>query len=424
MTEAPRTFAKAKGDVGARAASTGDSLARKTHSVAGSWKAGVVAGVLLLGGLAFGVARHFEQSNLAAEGAQHRRDFVPQVRVESAKKSSAMMTVSLPASIEAYETANLYSRASGYIAKRYVDIGSKVVTGQKLAEIAAPELDDLIKQAESALSQAEAAQRQSDANHELARVTNSRTSVLTKEGWATKQQGDAARLGLLAQQNAAQAAAANVQAQKAQIKVLQQRRSYLDMLAPFDGVVTQRNVDVGSLVQADSAAGTFMFRVMRGNVVRVRTYVPQDKAFGLSPNADAIVHVPEIPGRVFIGKVTRVADALEPATRTLHAEIDVQNPDGALVPGAYCTVELQQPRKTPAFLLPAGAIIFNENDIHVAVVRIGVARLQKVVIVRDSGKEVEVHGGVEEGDQVIVSPPVDMKDGQKVQIRAAPTAEH
>jgi RND family efflux transporter MFP subunit len=392
------------------------------HKGRGTRQAFLAALLLLLSGLAFGVWRHYEQSSLAAESARQRRDFIARVRVETVKKSSGVTRVSLPASIDAFETANIYSRASGFIAKRYVDIGSKVTTGQKLADITAPELEDQINQAEAALEQAEASLRQSDANRELARVTNSRTSVLAKQGWATKQQGDTDRLNLLAQQNAAQAATANVQTQKAQVRVLRQKKSYLEVLAPFDGVVTQRNVDVGSLVQADSASGTFMFQVMRGNVVRVQTYVPQDQAFGLTAGVDALIRVPEIPGRDFPGKVTRVADALQPATRTLQAEVDVQNPDGALVPGAYCMVELLVPRKTKSFLLPSGAIIFNQHDVHVAVVKDGVAHLQQIVIARDLGKEIEVNGGVEDGDQVIVRPPVDLKDGQRVEIRAASTA--
>ena len=272
------------------------------------------------------------------------------------------------------------------------------------------------------MSQAEASLRQTDANRELARVTNSRTSVLAKQGWATKQQGDVDRLNFLAQQNAAQAATANVETQKAQIRLLRQKRSYLEVLAPFDGVVTQRNVDVGSLVQADLNSGTFMFQMMRGNVVRVQTYVPQDQAFGLKAGVEAIIRVPEIPGREFPGTVTRVADALQPATRTLQTEVDVQNPDGALVPGAYCTVELLAPRKTRSLVLPSGAIIFNQHGVYVAVVKDGVAHFQQVTIVHDLGKEVEVNSGVVEGDEVILSPPVDLTDGQTVEICAAETA--
>jgi RND family efflux transporter MFP subunit len=392
-----------------------DEQAKSTFRVVG-----LALLALLLGGIAFGAWRHYQQNRQALLISERHRNFAPSVRVKTVTKSDGVVPITLPATIEAFESANIYARASGYIARRYVDIGSRVKQGEKLAEISAPELDDQIAQAEAVLSQAEAAVRQTDANRELARVTNSRTSVLAAKGWATRQQGDVDRLTYVAQQHAAQAGAANVQTQRAQLNVLRQRRSYLQVIAPFDGVVTQRNVDVGSLVQADATTGTFMFTTMRGNVVRIQTYVPQDQAFAIAPGVDALVKVSEMPGRVFAGKVTRIADALKPGTRTLLAEVDVKNPDGALVPGAYCTVELQIPRKTPSLIVPADAIIFNQSGILVAVVQNDVVRLQKINIARDLGTEVELRDGVEDGDEVIISPPVDLRDGQSVQVRVGP----
>ena len=164
---------------------------------------------------------------------------------------------------------------------------------------------------------------------------------------------------LQAQQAAVGVAQSNVAAQQAQIKVLQQAKDYLSVLAPFDGVVTRRNIDVGSLVQADATTGTFMFTVMQTNVIRTQVYVPQDQAFGVAPGVEAVVRVPELPDHGFPGKVTRMADALDPLTRTLLTEIDVPNPDGALPSGVYCTVELHIPRKTPSLMVPADAIIFD-----------------------------------------------------------------
>ena len=145
---------------------------------------------------------------------------------------------------------------------------------------------------------------------------------------------------------------------------------------------------------------------------------PQDQAFGLEPGVEAIVHVPEIPDRGFPGKVARIADALQPGTRTLLTEVDVPNPDGALDPGIYVTVELHIPRKVPSFIVPAGAIIFNADGLHVAVVENGVVHFRKVTVARDLGTTVEVHDGVKAGDQVILSPPVDLADGAKVQVHA------
>jgi RND family efflux transporter MFP subunit len=205
--------------------------------------------------------------------------------------------------------------------------------------------------------------------------------------------------------------------------VLRQQKTYQQVVAPFDGVVTRRNIDVGSLVQADATSGTFMFTLTQSDVMRIRLYVPQDAAIGVKPGIDAVVRVPEIPDRRFTGKVTRIADAQDPATRTLMTEIDVPNPDGELSPGVYCTVELKVPRRTPSLILPAGAIVFDRDGLHVLVVENGVVHSRKITEIRDLGTEVEVSEGVKEGDQVVLSPPVDLEDGNKVQVRATPAAK-
>jgi RND family efflux transporter MFP subunit len=223
-----------------------------------------------------------------------------------------------------------------------------------------------------------------------------------------------------AQQHAAQVAEANIQAQQAQLNVLRQQKLYQQVVAPFDGVVTQRNIDVGSLVQADATSGTFLFTMMHSDVMRIQLYVPQDQAFGLAPGVEAVVRVPEMPDRSFPGKVTLIANALQPGTRTLLTEIDVANPDGALTPGTYCTVELRVPRRTPSFIVPADAVIFNQDGLHVAVVENGIVHMHMITIARDFGREVEVRRGVENGDQVILNPPVDLEEGSKVQVRAVP----
>ena len=245
---------------------------------------GLAALVLLAGGVAYGLWRHIEQNREAMTVSDQHREFTPAVMVGTVKKTQRRDDVSLPATIAAFKSANIYARASGYVEKRYVDIGSRVKRkGTSSLKSPAPELGDQITQAEASLAQAEASVNQTEANRELARVTNSRTSVLTTKGWAYRgQQGVRARLNYLAQQHAAQAGVANVETQRAQVKVLRQRQSYLQVLAPFDGVITQRDVDVGKPVQGDATSGTFMFTAMRGNVVRVQTYVPQDQAFGVT----------------------------------------------------------------------------------------------------------------------------------------------
>jgi RND family efflux transporter MFP subunit len=381
-------------------------------------------GVLLLlaAGLAFGVSRSYSQQRVVMATAEQIRDFIPSVRVATVQASDATVLVTLPATTSAFSIANMYARASGYIDKRYADIGDRVKEGQLLAEIIAPELDHQIAQAEATLVQLRAAVEQAQANRNLAQVTWDRDKGLVEKGWVTPQQGDIDRFTLHAREAALSVAQANVVAQQAQLKVLYQQKAYQRVVAPFDGVVTQRNVDVGDLVHADTTTGTFMFTIMQSNVIRAQVYVPQDSAFGLGPGVDAVVRVPEIPDRTFPGMVARIADALQPGTRTLLTEVDIPNPDGVLTAGIYCTIELHIPRKAPSLLVPADAIIFNRDGLQVAVIEDGTAHIRKVSVTRDLGTQVEIADGVKHGDQVIVNPPVTLIEGSKVRPRAAPAA--
>jgi RND family efflux transporter MFP subunit len=370
--------------------------------------------VLLLGGLAIGSWHHYQAALDAAATTRQIETFVPNVRVAAVRDSGSKITISLPATTTAFEAANIFARTSGYIEKRYVDIGDRVKTGDLLADITAPELDHQIAQAKATLAQDQATLQQAQASRELAQVTNTRDSNLVQKGWLTLQQGDNDRLTLKAQQAAEGVAQSNIAAQEAQIRILGQEKDYQRVVAPFDGVITQRNIDNGSLVQSQS---TFMFTLMHPDVIRTQVYVPQDAAFGVAPGIDAVVHVPEIPNRSFPGTVTRIASALQPGSRTLLTEVDVPNPDGALSPGIYCTVELFIPRKTPSMIIPADAIIFDENGQRVAVVENGTVHMQKITVARDFGTEVEVHDGVKPGDQVILNPMVNLAEGSKVAVR-------
>jgi RND family efflux transporter MFP subunit len=380
---------------------------------------GAGALLLLVSSLALGGWRHY-QARLEVAATEHEsRTLVPDVRVATVRASGGKMSVSLPATTTAFEAANIFARTNGYIEKRYVDIGDRVKAGALLADITAPELDHQITQAKATLAQNQATLKQTQASRELAEVTNGRDSKLVKQGWLTLQQGDNDRLTLQAQQAAVAVAESNIAAQEAQIRVLEQEKAYQRVVAPFDGVITQRNIDNGSLVTSGS---TFMFTLMHPDVIRTQVFVPQDEAFGLGPGVDAVVRVPEIPDRSFPGKVTRIASALQPGSRTLLTEIDVPNPDGALSPGIYCTVELLIPRKTPSMIIPADAVVFDQNGLHVAVVKNGTAHLQKITIARDFGTEVEVHDGVQPGDQVILNPMVNLAEGNKVAARKPQTS--
>jgi RND family efflux transporter MFP subunit len=380
--------------------------------------------LLLAGGLSLGVWGHYSQQQQVMATAGQARDFVPSVRVATVEASPAAVSVTLPGTTAAFAAANIFARATGYIVKRSVDIGDHVRAGDLLAQLAVPELDDQISQNEAMLDHLKSMLTQAEANQRLRQVTWDRDAQLVEKGWVTRQQGDVDLQNLKGQEAAVAAAKHNVTAQENLVKQLYQNRDYASVVAPFDGVITQRNVDVGSLVQGPPTAtsGTFMFEIMQEDVIRVSAYVPQDAAFGVAPGIDAIVRVPEIPDREFPGKVTRIADALQPGTRTLLTEIDIPNPDGALTPGIYCTIELRIPRKTPSLSVPADAIIFNRNGMQVAVVSDGKAEIRKVNVKRDLGTRVEVDSGIKVGDQVILNPPVTLVDGSKVQPRPEPAS--
>jgi RND family efflux transporter MFP subunit len=388
----------------------------------GRWLLGLVVLLLFMSALGSGVWRHYLQRRQVISSAEKVVSFVPNVRVEEARLSPGDLKVTLPGTTLAFEQANVYARASGYVAKRYVDIGDHVKSGQLLAEITAPEVEDQIAQYQNNLKQAESTHNQNQAQQSLAQVTWGRDAPLVQEGWVTLQQGDTDRYNLQAQQHATQAAQYSAAALQAQLRYTNQQKSYQQVVAPFDGVITQRNIDVGSLITADTTSGTAMFSVVNSDVIRVWVYVPQDDAFGVSPGVGAVIHVPSMPKLTFHGKVTRIADALDPTTRTLLTEVDIPNPEGALAPGIYCTVELVVPRKTPAVIVPASAIIFNQNGMQVAVVENGIAHLHKIAITTDSGSELEVNEGVKDDDKVILQPPVNLADGDKVQIISEPFA--
>ncbi len=363
------------------------------------------------------------QRNLAAQNElEARQNRVPELRIEKVKAVDTPREFHLPATTQAFDAATIYARQSGYIAKRLVDIGSRVKAGDLLALISAPEVDDQLTQARMQLLQMQAALEQADANRALANVTNNRFTPLVKQGWETKQTGDQTRYSLAAQNAAVDVAKANIQAQKAEIARLERLQSYERVVAPFGGVITLRNIDIGSLVAADATSGTPMFAIAHDAVLRVRVHVPQDVALQLKPGMEATLDVPELPGRNFTGKVARTANSLDPATRTLLVEVDIANPDRTLAPGLYGTVHFFVPRPTPAMMIPSSALIFDQNGMQVATYADGMAHLQKVVIGQDDGAQVQIATGLSPGQDFIVNPPAGITDGAKVKPEPAMTS--
>jgi RND family efflux transporter MFP subunit len=398
---------------------------RQTHRLRRRWGGRIFAFggfTLLAGGLSLGAFGQYSQQQQVTTTALQERDFVPSVRVATIEPSPDTVPVTLPGTTAAFATAEIFARATGYIAQRNVDIGDRVKSGDLLAQLAVPELDDQISQNEATLDQLKSTLDRAEATRKLAEVTWGRDEPLVKKGWVTPQQGDVDLQNLKSQEAGVAVAQHNVTAQESLLKQLRQNRDYASVVAPFDGVITQRNVDVGNLVMGNATSGTFMFEIMQEDVIRTWVYVPQDAAFGIAPGIDAIVRVPELPDREFAGTVTRIADALQSGTRTLLTEVDLPNPDGALSAGIYCTVELKIPSKTPSVAVPADAIVFNRDGLQVAVLTNGKAEFRKVRVKRDMGTRVEVDAGIKSGDQVILNPPVTLIDGSKVQPRAEPAA--
>jgi len=310
--------------------------------------------------------------------------------------------------------------------RRLVDIGDRVSAGQVLAEIDAPELDQQIKQVEATVAQAEAAVEQAEANLEqgkanrdLARLTAERWKNMEERGIASKQETDQYQAQLSAQNASVQALEkaiaaqrSNVAAAKANFSRLQEIQGYRLVKAPFDGVITVRNVDVGALVNTGS---TLLYRI--GQMERLRTYinVPQTSASSVHVGQSAVLTVSNLPGRSFKGVVTRTANALDPANRTMLVEVDVPNADGALFPGSYAEVDLSITLTHLPVTIPASAILFRTDGAQVAVVQPdGTLHLQKIVAGRDYGDRVEVLQGIEDGATIVAAPGDAAREGAKI----------
>ena len=399
----------------------------------------LVAGLVVALALGWGTWGHYNRAAEASRTQQQTANFVPDVRVATAKRENGPVPFSLPGTVSAFDQATIYARATGYIAERRVDIGSRVKQGDLLVRISAPDLDQQLAQANAQLVQTQAAVVQANAQVDqaasslnLANVTNGRTSALANLGWDTRQNADNTRLGaagskasLGSAQAAVKVAQANLAAQYATVQRLVQLKAYENVTAPFNGVITSRSVDAGDLVSADSnGAGNTLFTLARDDVVRVQMDVPQSGAIGIHDGLDAKVLVPELPGQAFDGKVNRSAVALAQASRTMQSEVDVQNPDGLLRPGLYVTVQIGIPRTTPGVVIPSEAILFNGKGLRVATVgEDGVVHMRDVTIYRDFGTTVELRSGLSGGESVILTPPPTLEDGGKVKVPQPPPAQ-
>lgn len=361
------------------------------------------------------------------ELAREEEQALPRVEVIKLEPSSTKSELLLPGNIQAVTEAPILARSDGYIKRRLVDIGDRVQTGQVLAEIEAPEVDQQVRQAQATLQQTQAAltqalanRAQGKANADLARVTAERWGRLATKGAVSKQENDqyqaqyeAQAANLEALEQAVAVARSNVAAADANLSRLNEIQSYRIVKAPFDGVITLRNVDVGALVNAGS---TLLYRIAQTRVLRTFVNVPQTNADSVRAGQTAQLTVSNRPGRRFTGTVTRTADALDPNSRTMLVEVQVPNTDGALLPGMYAQVDLTSPRTNPPLLLPSDALIVRAEGTEVALVRPDhIVHFQKIQVGRDYGDKLEVLSGLQPGDSVISNPSDVVREGLAVE---------
>jgi RND family efflux transporter MFP subunit len=358
---------------------------------------------------------------------------LPRVEVIHVGRSPAQSELQLPGSIQAITEAPILARADGYIERRMVDIGDRVRAGQPIATITAPELQQQLRQARANLEQAQAAIEQAEANYQqgqsnldLARITAERWDKLVARGAVSKQENDQYQAQYKAQtanvealQKAVAAQRSNLAAAQANVARLEELVSYLEVKAPFEGVITMRNVDVGALV---NAGNTLLFRIAQTGTLRTYINVPQSEASFVRTGQPALLSVPNLPGRHFGGSVARTANALDPGSRTMLVEVQVPNPEGVLLPGMYAEVDLKSARPAPPLLIPADALVVRAEGTQVALVRPDhTVHFQKIDVGRDYGDRLEITGGVQEGDTIIPNPGDVVREG--VKIEPVPTAE-
>jgi RND family efflux transporter MFP subunit len=424
------------------------------------WIAAVLFVALLL---AAGIIPRVQRHVRAADTAEAATTSLQNVLVVKAKLTSGAADLELPGNIQAINLASIYARTNGYVQERLVDIGTPVKAGQLLALIASPEVDQELSQGRAAVEQARAALQQAtanlaqaqaqvtqakanvgqaQANEEIAATTNDRWTRLVDKGVLPKQQGDERRTTFNARhaETAAAIAAevtaeayvgsrtadiaaahAAIDAQLANVRRLEQVQSFERVLAPFDGVVTERRIEKGDLISAGSGSDRNLFSVAQSKTLRIQVSVPQSYAVDLQPGQDAQVTLRERPGEVFHGKIARTAESIAAATRTLLTEVQVDNSAGRLLPGMYAEVKFTLSRSHPVVLIPGSALVANGEGTKVAQVQPDKhVHLITVQVGRDLGTQVEILSGLNGSEDVINNPPDNLSEGQQVNVVQAP----
>jgi RND family efflux transporter MFP subunit len=365
----------------------------------------IVAGVVLLvfaGIVAYGIlARLRKAATVRADTAQMA---VPAVSVVSPQRSAPTQEIVLPGNVQPFVSAPIYARTNGYVRSWYADIGAHVRKGQLLAVVDTPEVDQQLAQSRSNLATAQA-------NLKLAETTKNRYQGLLATHAVSQQDVD----------NAVGTYSANksiVDANQANVKQLETLQSFEKIYAPFDGIITARNTDIGMLINSGNSgnAKADLFHISQPGKLRVYVNVPEQYSQATTPGLTADLTLAEFPGRRFQGKLVRTANSINYATRTLIAEVDVDNPSGELLSGAYTEVHLKVPGQTASYVVPVSTLIFRAQDLQVAVVKNGSVLLTPVTPGHDFGDQIEIVSGLKGDESVIVNPPDSIVSGQKVQV--------
>ncbi len=399
-------------DAGKRAQNDRSGSVRVDESGSGKSSRGRTVAVVLIGLIVVGllvvsgiVPRLRSQKALAAETNELA---APTVMVVEPKRGAPAQEILLPGNIQAFVDAPIYARTNGYLKRWYFDIGSHVRQGQLLAEIESPEVDQQLSQAQADLETAKL-------NLHLSEITANRFSDLIKQDAVSQQDTDNATGDLAAKSSLVKSALANVDR-------LKQLVSFEKVYAPFDGVVTARNTDIGQLIDSGAAGGQArsLFQMAAVNRLRVFISVPQIYSQAATPGLKADLTFAEFPGRRFQGTLVRTSRSIDPAARTLNVEVDVDNAKGELLPGAYTEVHLKLKDGAPTLTVPVSALLFRQEGLRVAVVENGhTARLLPVTLGRDFGDYAEVTTGLTGQEQIIANPPDSIIDGERLNVQAA-----
>jgi RND family efflux transporter MFP subunit len=332
---------------------------------------------------------------------------VQTVNVIHPQRGQASSDLTLPGMIQAFSQSPVYARVDGYVRTWYADIGTHVTKGQLLAEIDAPEVDQQLNQARAMLSQAETSLG-------LAKITAPRYQELIKTNSVSQQEVDQNNQNLAAQ-------TANVQAASAAVSRLEQMQGFEKIVAPFDGVITLRKTDFGDLVNAGNAGvGRELFHISQNNIVRVFVTVPEEFSKQVGPGTKASMDLTELPNRHFAAAVARTTDAIDANSRTLMVELDVPNPSGELLPGAYANVHFQLPLNVVPLVLPSSTILFQAEGPQVGMVNSkNQVELRKVTLGHDFGDTIQIMTGVHPTDAVIANPPDSLTNGMPVAVQSA-----